>query len=46
VAERVFSKLRTGLDPKVASQLQYLNENWMEFEDEMNYLNIVAGTSE
>ena len=42
MASRVVSKLRTKLDPKVAGQLEFLHDNWEDWEDNKEVLEKVA----
>lgn len=39
---RVISKFRGSLDPKVAGQLEFLHDNWEDWEDDLAVLNLVS----
>ena len=42
IANRVISKARAALDPKVAGRLEFLHENWEDWEDNAMVLQKVA----
>ena len=43
VASRVISKYRGNMDPNVAGQLDFLYDNWEDWEDNVEVLKLVAG---
>ena len=44
VASRCISKVRTNMDPTRAGQLEFLHDNWKDWENDLKVLRMVATT--
>ena len=44
VASRCISKVRTNMDPTMAGQLEFLHDNWKDWENDLKVLRMVATT--